>query len=469
MVGSIRVFNDTIAAIATSLGEAGIGIVRISGSQAISIADQIFTAKGKKKIADMKGFQLRYGRVIDLEQNTIDEVLVALMRAPKSYTGEDVVEIQCHGGIVVQKKILDLVLSLGARLAQPGEFTKRAFLNGRIDLSQAEAVIDIIRSKTETGLDLAVQQLEGSLSRRIKTAREQLYNIIVRVEASIDFPEDDIPEVEYQEMAEILHKIKKEIDNLIKTADEGKVFREGIKTVITGKPNVGKSSLLNRLLDENRALVTDIPGTTRDVIEEVLNLNGIPFRLLDTAGIHRAKDQVEQLGVARALELISEADLVLHVLDISRSIEPEDKELLNLTAEKKRIIVINKTDLPAKWQGADYLFNNAYVKENTPIVEISLTEDSLDLLTDKIVGLVMSGIVSPGQESAVTIRARHKQALVEAQHDLQQAIDTLDKGLPVDLISIGLYGALEHLGEITGETVRDNIIEQIFAQFCIGK
>lgn len=469
MVGSIRVFNDTIAAIATSLGEAGIGIVRISGSQAISIADQIFIAKGKKKIADMKGFQLCYGRVIDLEQNTIDEVLVALMRAPKSYTGEDVVEIQCHGGIVVQKKILDLVLSLGARLAQPGEFTKRAFLNGRIDLSQAEAVIDIIRSKTETGLDLAVQQLEGSLSRQIKTAREQLYKIIVRVEASIDFPEDDIPEVEYREMAEILHKIKKEIDSLIKTADEGKVFREGIKTVITGKPNVGKSSLLNRLLDENRALVTDIPGTTRDVIEEVLNLNGIPFRLLDTAGIHRAKDQVEQLGVARALELISEADLVLHVLDISRSIEPEDKELLNLTAEKKRIIVINKTDLPAKWQGADYLFNNAYVKENTPIVEISLTEDSLDLLTDKIVGLVMSGIVSPGQESAVIIRARHKQALVEAQHDLQQAIDTLDKGLPVDLISIGLYGALEHLGEITGETVRDNIIEQIFAQFCIGK
>ncbi len=462
-------FNDTIAAIATSLGEAGIGIVRISGSQAISIADQIFKAKGKKRIADMNGFQLRYGKVIDKDENIIDEVLVALMRAPRSYTGEDVVELQCHGGIVVQKKILDLVLSLGARLAQPGEFTKRAFLNGRIDLSQAEAVIDIIRSKTETSLDLALQQLEGSLSRRIKTAREQLYNIIVRVEASIDFPEDDIPAVEYSEMSEILQKVRYEIANLIKTADEGKVFREGIKTVITGKPNVGKSSLLNRLLDENRALVTDIPGTTRDVIEEVLNLNGIPFRLLDTAGIHHAKDQVERLGVERALELISQADLILHVLDISSYIESEDKKLLDLTADKKRIIVINKTDLPAKWQGADYLLANAYVNENSPIVEISLTEDSLDPLTDKIVGLVMSGFVSHRQESAVITRARHKQALVEAQHDLNQAIDTLDQGLPVDLISIGLYGALEHLGEITGETVRDNIIEQIFAQFCIGK
>lgn len=467
MVG-MNVVNETIAAIATSLGEAGIGIVRISGTEAITIADQIFESKSGRKIATMNGYQMAYGKIKVCDQ-VIDEALVALMKAPRSYTGEDVVEFHCHGGIVVLQRVLDLVLSFGARLAERGEFTKRAFLSGRIDLTQAEAVIDMIRSKTNAGLDLAVSQLEGSLSTRIESLRTQLYDIIVRVEAAIDFPEDDIPDVEYHEMAAILHQAKSEIKRLIDTAENGKVFREGIKTVITGKPNVGKSTLLNRLLDEKRALVTDIPGTTRDVIEEVLNLDGIPLRLLDTAGIRKSTDQVEQLGVKKALEVITNADLILHVLDISEEIEAEDRELFTQTKDITKLVIVNKTDLPAKWQGGSYLFANGYIDKSTPVVEISLEKDKLSKITTEIVRLIKAGLVDLHREGAIITRVRHKQALVAALEDIAQALQTIDDDLPLDLISIGIYGALEHLGEITGETVRDNMIEQIFEQFCIGK
>jgi len=461
--------HDTIAAIATSLGEAGIGIIRISGPDAIKIADYVFRPKGKYQLQQLPGFSVRYGKIIDGQGHTVDEAIAVLMREPKSYTGENVVELQCHGGIVVLKKVLDLVLAHGARLAEPGEFTKRAFLNGRIDLSQAEAVIDIIRSKTDQSLELAIRQLEGSLSNRIQSLREKLYQIVVQVEAVIDFPEDDIPDVDIETMEQTINEVIYELERLIATADNGKVFREGIKTVITGKPNVGKSSLLNRLLDENRALVTDIPGTTRDIIEEYLNINGIPFRLIDTAGIRQSEDYVEQLGVQKALELIAQADLILHVLDISRHIEEDDRELLTKLTGRKRIIIINKIDLPAQWQGKDYLVRTGLLTDDSPVVEISLTQDSLDPLLETIVGLIMSGLVSVNQESAIVTRARHKQALIEACNDLQQALTTLQQGLPLDLISIGLFGALEHLGEITGETVRENIIDRIFAQFCIGK
>lgn len=461
--------HDTIAAIATSLGEAGIGIIRISGPDAIKIADYVFRPKGKYQLQQLPGFSVRYGKIIDGQGHTVDEAIAVLMREPKSYTGENVVELQCHGGIVVLKKVLDLVLAHGARLAEPGEFTKRAFLNGRIDLSQAEAVIDIIRSKTDQSLELAIRQLEGSLSNRIQSLREKLYQIVVQVEAVIDFPEDDIPDVDIETMEQTINEVIYELERLIATADNGKVFREGIKTVITGKPNVGKSSLLNRLLDENRALVTDIPGTTRDIIEEYLNINGIPFRLIDTAGIRQSEDYVEQLGVQKALELIAQADLILHVLDISRHIEQDDRELLTKLTGRKRIIIINKIDLPAQWQGKDYLVRTGLLTDDSPVVEISLTQDSLDPLLETIVGLIMSGLVSVNQESAIVTRARHKQALIEACNDLQQALTTLQQGLPLDLISIGLFGALEHLGEITGETVRENIIDRIFAQFCIGK
>ncbi|HKM18164.1 MAG: tRNA uridine-5-carboxymethylaminomethyl(34) synthesis GTPase MnmE [Firmicutes bacterium] len=462
-------FNDTIAAVATTLGEAGIGIIRLSGSEAISIADKVFRAKNCRKLAGQPGFTVRYGKIVDTKGDVIDEALAVIMRSPHSYTGEDVVELQCHGGVVVMRKILDLTLALGARLAEPGEFTKRAFLNGRIDLSQAEAVIDIIRSKTDRSLDLAVQQLEGSLSRRIQSLREKLYDLVVQVNAAIDFPEDDIPEITSDRMQTVLGDVIAEITRLIDTADNGKFLREGIKTVITGKPNVGKSSLLNRLLDENRALVTDIPGTTRDTIEEVLNINGIPFRLVDTAGIHRSTDRIEQLGVERALEFIGQADLILHVLDISRELEEEDRQLLRRLSSRKRVLVINKTDLPPQWNGKAHLIEAGYIDARTPAVEISLTEESLDPLLECIVGLVMEGLAQIEREDAIITRSRHKQALVEAKADLEQALETFDQGLPLDLISIGLFGALEHLGEITGETVRENIIERIFAQFCIGK
>lgn len=454
--------SDTIAAIATPLGEGGIGIVRLSGSRAIEIADQAFLAKNNKKLQELPTFRIIYGKIVDRNSKAIDEAIAAVMLGPGSYTGEDVVELQCHGGIVVIQKILDLVLSLGARLAQPGEFTKRAFLNGRLDLSQAEAVIDVIRSKTELSLDLAMQQLEGSLSNRIHEMREKLYDIIVRVEASIDFPEDDIPDVEYSEMADILQDINNDISQLIATADSGKVLREGLKTVITGKPNVGKSSLLNRLLNENRALVTDIPGTTRDVIEEMLNLEGIPIRLLDTAGIRESDDVVEQMGVERAMQLVAEADLVLHVLDVSTDLTEEDQDLLQKTANKQRIIIVNKIDLPSKWKIEE-------LPESATIVQTSLVRDSLESVISTIVGLVKGGYVEQQQEGAIITRSRHKQLLMLALEELKQAQETLAQNLPVDLIAIGLQGALEYLGEITGETVRDNIVERIFAQFCIGK
>lgn len=461
--------NDTIAAISTALGEAGIGIVRLSGPDAIAIADRLFVPHGKKQLVDTPGFRIRYGKVVDQAGNSIDEVIVALMRGPQSYTGEDVVEFQCHGGIVVVHKLLDRILACGARAAERGEFTKRAFLNGRLDLSQAEAVIDVIRSKTDTALDVAVRQLEGSLGGRIQEIREKLYDIIVRVEASIDFPEDDIPEVEYAEIATIITDALVEIEGLIATANDGKVFREGLKTVITGKPNVGKSSLLNRLLDENRALVTDIPGTTRDVIEELLNLNGIPLRLLDTAGIRQSDDVIEQMGVQRALELVEQADLILHVLDVSIELGTSDRKLLNQTANQKRVIIINKVDLPARWDGKAYLLTKGLITQDTPVVETSLLNDPLDPIINMITELVKSGMVSQGNEGAIITRSRHKQALIGAKSDLEQAQHTLAQNLPIDLIAIGLQGALEHLGEITGETVRDNMIDQIFAQFCIGK
>jgi tRNA modification GTPase len=408
--------------------------------------------------------RVKLGKVFDPEsKRIIDEALVLVMRGPRSFTGEDVVEFQCHGGIIVLQRVLELLLNQGARLAEPGEFTKRAFLNGRIDLSQAEAVIDVIRSKTDLSLEVAIDQLEGSLSKRIQSLRDELYQLVTRIEASIDFPEDDIPEVEVMEMADVISSVQEQVIKLLKTADDGKVLREGIKTVITGKPNVGKSSLLNKLLNENRALVTDIPGTTRDVIEEVLNLQGIPFRILDTAGIRETGDYVEQLGVERSLKALDEADLIVFLLDASIPLSEEDFQILEATKNKKRIIVINKLDLPRAWE----------IKElsdigETRIVETSLLSGDIDPLIEAMISFVSSGIMR-SRESGIVTRTRHKHALEQALQDLKQALNTVNEGYPVDLVSIGLYGALESLGEITGETVRDNIIEQIFSQFCIGK
>lgn len=461
--------DSTIAAVATPLGEGGIGIVRISGPLAIAIADGMFVGKKKQKLAELGPYQLRYGKVVDARTGrTLDEALALLMPGPHSYTGEDVVEIQCHGGVVVVQEVLSLALELGAKAAEPGEFTKRAFLNGRLDLTQAEAVIDIIRSKTRLGLEAAVDQLEGSLSKRVNEIQEHLYQIVVQVEASIDFPEDDLPEVELEGMEQALVFSVQELMDLLATADDGKILREGLKAVITGKPNVGKSSLLNTLLNENRALVTDIPGTTRDSIEEVLNLRGVPLRLIDTAGIRESADLVEQLGVARSLDLVQQADLVLHVLDRSVPLNADDFQVLGHTQGMKRVVLINKVDLPPVWNLED-LGNLA----DTPVLEISLVDEksrAVDRLASVIAGLAGSGqILSSAGSRALVTRARHKQALKDALESLEQSLSTLRTGLPLDLIAVDLYAALESVGEITGETVRDNVLDRIFAQFCIGK
>ena len=462
--------NDgTIAAIATPIGEGGIGIVRLSGPEAIAIADQVFRPKQGGRLRDQKADRLRYGRIVNPHsEKTVDEGLALVMRAPYSYTAEDVVELQCHGGVIVVQEVLSLCLNAGAQMAEPGEFTKRAFLNGRLDLSQAEAVIDIVRSPTRLGLEVAVDQLEGSLSRRIKAIQEDLYQITVQVEASIDFPEDDVPDVELQQIEDTLTRVLEDIGELLETADDGKILREGLKTVITGKPNVGKSSLLNTLLDENRALVTDIPGTTRDSIEELVNVRGVPLRLIDTAGIRESADVVERLGVARSLDLLQDADLVLHVLDRSEELTDDDFEVLRRTSNTRRIILINKVDLPPLWD-VEALGDVG----DSPVLEISLGQDkaeAVDQLSDVILRLSGSGhITSSAGSRALLTRTRHKQALQEAKHSLNESLETLKKGLPLDLIAVDLYAALEHLGEVTGETVRENILDRIFAQFCIGK
>ncbi len=460
--------GDTIAAVATPLGEGGIGIVRLSGSEAVAIADQMFRRKDGKSLAQQPTYTLRYGKVVDPETGRkLDEAIAAIMRAPHSYTAEDVVEIQCHGGVVVVREILGLALKLGARLAEPGEFTKRAFLNGRLDLAQAEAVIDLIQSQTRVGLEVAVDQLEGSLSRRIKEIREGLYDLAVRIEASIDFPEDDLPEVELAQLERGLQAGIKQLEVLLATADDGKILREGLKTVITGKPNVGKSSLLNTLLDENRALVTDIPGTTRDTIEEVVNLQGLALRLVDTAGIRESSDLVERLGVERSLRLIQEADLVLHVLDRSEELTAEDFQILEMTKGRRRLVLINKTDLPPAWE------LEALGAIEAPILEISLRKEPEQVvasLTQAALGLLGTGAInsSAGSRALIT-RSRHKQALQQALKYLRESLGTLQAGLPLDLIAVDLYHALEALGEITGETVRENVLDRIFAEFCIGK
>ncbi|NLJ74114.1 MAG: tRNA uridine-5-carboxymethylaminomethyl(34) synthesis GTPase MnmE [Firmicutes bacterium] len=456
----------TIAAVATAIGEAGIGIVRLSGADAIDIGDRMFEPKRGGRLRDLPTYRLKYGRVVDPSNGRmIDEAIVLVMRGPHSYTGEDVVEFQCHGGVVAVKKVLETALQLGAKMAQPGEFTKRAFLNGRLDLTQAEAVMDIVQSKTDVGLNVAVDQLEGSLSRRIGEIRERLYHIVVQVEAAVEFPEDDVPDVDLDWMESTIQAGIDELDHLIASADDGKILREGLKTVITGKPNVGKSSLLNRLLDENRALVTDIPGTTRDTIEEVINLRGIPLRLIDTAGIRESGDVVERLGVERAVKLWDEADLILHVLDRSVPLEEEDYKILEHTKTKRRILLINKADLPAVWDISE--LGNL---DDVQVLEISLVEGDLTTLIDCIVEYAGSGALERSKsQSGIVTRARHKQSLIEAHSALNQALTTLQMGYPLDLISIDLQNALEHLGEITGETVRENVIDRIFSQFCIGK
>ena len=458
--------EDTISAVATAIGEGGIGIVRLSGPQALTIADALFRGVRGRRASDMPSYTVAYGRIVDpATEAVVDEVLLLVMRAPHSYTREDVVEIHCHGGPAPLRKILDLTLAHGARLAEPGEFTKRAFLNGRLDLAQAEAVIDIIRAKTDASLRMAVSHLAGGLSAQIRTLRDDILAMIAHLEAAIDFPEEDIEELATEQVAAGINGLLAAIDKLLATAQTGRILREGLETVIIGKPNVGKSSLLNALLREKRAIVTDIPGTTRDIIEEYVNIRGVPLKIVDTAGIRETSDLVEKIGVERAQEIMQRADLVLLVLDASAPLSAEDRQVLEMLQQQQVIVLINKTDLPVQLELDEVMARMA----GRRVLRISVLEGTgLDELEQAIVDMVYAGETTPS-DSAFVSNVRHVAALRHARQRLADALATISAGMPPDFVIVDLRAAWEKLGEITGETVGDDIIDQIFARFCIGK
>lgn len=457
--------DDTIVAISTPIGISGIGVIRISGVLSMGCILKIFIDKAGKKKNLLKSYHLHYGFIVDPDSGEkVDEVLVSYMRGPRSFTAEDVVEINCHGGLVAIKKVLELVLKSGARLAEPGEFSKRAFLNGRIDLAQAESIIDIINAKTEVGLKIAVNQLEGNLSKLLAQVNQKILELLAFIEAGIDFPEDEIEELSIKQINDKTQIILAEIDRIIRTADTGKIYRDGITTAIIGRTNVGKSSLLNALLKEKRAIVTEVPGTTRDVIEEMINIGGIPLKIIDTAGIRETKDIVEKIGIAKAKEVLKEADLVLFLVDAVQGLTKDDIDVLNLLENKKAIVIINKIDLRD--------FNKQtiakYIKDK-PILEVSAKEDiGIEDLEKQIFSLVTLGEVAISNE-AVVANVRHKNALLRAKNHIKEVVNTISMGMPTDCMAIDLKSAWLCLGEISGETLEEDIIDKIFKDFCIGK
>lgn len=459
--------EDTIAAISTPPGEGGIGIVRISGPDAKRIGKAVFAFAGD--VAAPRSHRLYYGHVRDGQTGrVVDEALISFMSAPHTYTREDVVEINCHGGILPLAKTLEIVLAAGARPARPGEFTQRAFLNGRIDLAQAEAVIQIIRARTETAMFLGAAQLQGRLSGKVKEIRQALLAVLAHMEASIDFPEhQDVEELAREQIRQGAEKGIGFLDALLATADKGRILREGIRTAIVGRPNVGKSSLLNALLREQRAIVTDIPGTTRDVLEESINLGGVALTVLDTAGIRETEDEVEKIGVARSREALEKADLILFVLDLSAGVQEDDLAVLREVGNKPCIIIANKTDLVENPAGATDRMERTFV--GRPVVAMSLLrEKGLEKLEETIVKTLFQGDVT-APESAMVTTARHKDALKRARGSLAEMLSSLDEGFAVDLLAIDFHAALEALGEITGESVGPELAEEIFRSFCIGK
>ncbi|QZY55058.1 tRNA uridine-5-carboxymethylaminomethyl(34) synthesis GTPase MnmE [Crassaminicella profunda] len=458
--------SDTIAAIATAPGEAGIGIVRLSGEVSLEILDKIFVPTKGNSIKEYNPRRLTHGKIVDPNtKKIVDEVLVVYMKAPFTYTAEDVAEINCHGGIVPVQKILQLVLRNGARMAERGEFTKRAFLNGRIDLSQAEAVMDLISAKTDKSFDVAFGQLEGSLSKEVKGIRHNLLEMMAHITVNIDFPDEDIEEITYTELLESSNKIQEDIKSLLESSNTGKIIKEGLHTVIIGKPNVGKSSLMNALLKESRAIVTEIPGTTRDIIEEFVSIRGIPLKIVDTAGIRETEDLVEKIGVERSKELFNKGDLVIFVLNASEPLTDEDREIMELLKTRQTIILMNKTDLPIALEEEE-------IKRFLPdkkIIKVSMTEGTgLNELEETIVEMVYGGKVKQGESSFVT-NVRHKDALERAQKSMIDAINAIKQDLPLDFVEVDVKNCWEYLGEITGDTVGENVIDQIFANFCLGK
>jgi tRNA modification GTPase len=454
--------EDTIAAISTPIGEGGLGIVRISGPRAFFIGNKIFT----KKVSRLPSHTIHHGHIIDPKsKERIDEVMLSIFKKPRSFTAEDMIEISGHGGIVPLRKILEACLTNGARLAEPGEFTKRAFLNEQIDLAQAEAVVDIIRAKTEMGLRVALHQLDGELSSKIERLRQEIINLSAHLEAAIDFPEEDIERLESPQMLLRARKVLKEVRKLLEGATGGKILREGIKTVIIGRPNVGKSSLLNALLKETRAIVTPIPGTTRDIIEEIINVKGIPLKIIDTAGLTTAEGIVEKESIARTKRSLKSADLVLLVMDAATRLSKEDHRIMEDVKDKKVIVVINKTDLPEVIEAND-IKKNLHDKR---VLKISATKmTGLKRLVKVIVELIFEGGVTPSDRTLVT-NIRHRNALGRTKKSLENMIESIKRNMSAEFISVDLKVALDSLGEITGKTVTEDILDEIFSQFCIGK
>jgi tRNA modification GTPase len=455
---------DTITAISTPIGEGAIAIVRLSGEEAIEIANKAFKGKDLNSVAS---HTIHYGKLVDPEtEETVEEVMVTVMKGPKTFTREDVVEINCHGGLVSVNRVLELMLSSGARLAEPGEFSKRAFLNGRIDLSQAEAVMDLIRAKTDRAMNIALKQMDGRLSKLIQNLRQELIETVAHVEVNIDYPEyDDVEEMTNQMLIERSQKVINQIEQLLQTAKQGKILREGIGTAIIGRPNVGKSSLLNALAHENKAIVTEIPGTTRDVIEEYVNVRGVPLRLIDTAGIRETEDIVEKIGVERSRQVLKEADLILLVLNYGDELVTEDVLLFEAAKGMDKLVIINKTDLPNK-------LDMDKVKElagDAPIVQTAIIDEKgIDELEKAIATLFFEGDIDTSDLTYVS-NARHIQLLKSAKATLQDALAGMDAGMPIDMVQIDVTRTWELLGEIIGDTVQESLIDQLFSQFCLGK
>lgn len=456
---------DTITSISTPMGEAAIGIVRLSGPQAVEIADKLY--KGKHLLNDVPSHTINYGHIIDPEsKEVVEEVMVSVLRAPKTFTREDIIEINCHGGILTINRVLELTMTYGARMAEPGEFTKRAFLNGRIDLSQAEAVMDFIRSKTDRASKVAMNQIEGRLSDLIKKQRQSILEILAQVEVNIDYPEyDDVEDATTEFLLEQSKEIKQEINRLLDTGAQGKIMREGLSTVIVGKPNVGKSSMLNNLIQDNKAIVTEVAGTTRDVLEEYVNVRGVPLRLVDTAGIRETEDIVEKIGVERSRKALSQADLILFVLNNNEALTQEDYTLYEVVKNEDVIVIVNKMDLE---QNIDINEVKDMIGD-TPLIQTSmLKQEGIDELEIQIRDLFFGGEVQ-NQDMTYVSNSRHISLLKQARQTIQDAIDAAESGVPMDMVQIDLTRTWEILGEIIGETASDELIDQLFSQFCLGK
>ncbi len=456
--------TDTIAAISTPIGEGAIAIVRLSGEEAVAITSELFDGKELKEV---ESHTIHYGKIIDPETNEVaEEVMVTVMRGPKTFTREDVVEINCHGGLASVNRLLNIVLSKGARLAEPGEFTKRAFLNGRIDLSQAEAVMDLIRAKTDKAMNVALKQMDGRLSKLIQKLRQELLETVAHVEVNIDYPEyDDVEEMSHDMMMTKTKEVYKEIERLLQMAQQGKILREGLATAIIGRPNVGKSSLLNALVHENKAIVTDIPGTTRDVIEEYVNVRGVPLRLVDTAGIRETEDIVEKIGVEKSRQVLKESDLVLLLLNYGEELTEEDINLFKAVEGLEVIVIVNKTDLEQK---IDLDQVKELAKDHGLVTTTLVEEKGIDELESAIADTFFAGELDAGDLTYIS-NVRHIQLLKQSLTALEEAMNGMEQGMPIDLVQIDVTRTWELLGEIVGDTVHESLIDQLFSQFCLGK